>query len=90
MEEEFVVLIEMEGGERFEDAGNIELYREASDAKNTKKSTNTWVRAFNEWRVTELLVLTWHVLSYPPELAHNTTDFRKLTLLIFTREYKFS
>ena len=26
----------------------------------------------------------------PPELAHNTTDFRKLTLLILTREYKFS
>ena len=25
-----------------------------------------------------------------PELAHNSIDFRKLTLLIFTREYEFS
>ena len=28
--------------------------------------------------------------SLLPELAHNTTDSRKLTLLIFTCEYKFS
>ena len=66
-----VVFVEMEGGERFEDAGNVELYREASDAKNTRKS---------------------HVMFFliPPELAYKTTDFRKLTLLIFTRERRFS
>ena len=46
MEEE-VVFVVMEGSERFEDAENVELYREASDAKNTKKSTDTWVRALS-------------------------------------------
>ena len=72
VEEEVVfVFVEIEGGERFEYAGNVNLYREASDAKNTRKS---------------------HVMFFliPPELAYNTTDFRKLTLLIFIREYKFS
>ena len=35
---------------RFENEENVDMYREASDAKNTKKSTNTWVNAYNEWR----------------------------------------
>ena len=43
-----VVFVEMEGGERFEDVGNVQMYWEASDA---------------------LLVLTYHVLSYPPGIS---------------------
>ena len=35
---------------RFENEENVDMYREASDAKNTKRSTNTWVNAYNEWR----------------------------------------
>jgi hypothetical protein len=58
--EEEVVFVVMEGSERFEDAENVELYREASDAKNTKKSTDTWVRAFNEWRETNGILEELH------------------------------
>ena len=43
MEEEVVfVFVEIEGGERFEYVGNVKLYQEASDAKNTKKSADTY------------------------------------------------
>ena len=44
----FVVFADMEGGERFEDVGNVQMYWEASDA---------------------LLVLTYHVPSYPPGIS---------------------
>ena len=65
--------------------------------KNTKRSTNTWVNAYNEWRDSQGYVEDLHQTDpvslfffCDPELAFNTTHFRKLTLLIFTRENKFS
>ena len=44
---------------------NIDALKQASGSKNTKKSTLSWMRVFNNWKITHSY--TEEIYAYQPE-----------------------